>query len=231
MERNTASIDITEAATYHSRDGTVEPGRPFFVMNHHSPTRVCSTTGWKDPMTDPGSPFRSLMQRPPDSDRDTKKSPFGIPQRPKGPANGGPTPKKPRIPPWLIGLLFLGLLAYQIYAIFDPQRDTAYITIPYSLVEKQITDGNVESVVITGTQIEASLKQPIGWDRGADKIVPAPTEATREVAVGERSGPVCRRSRTRICSPCWPPTTSRSSAIRETVRCSPPSSSPCFPSC
>jgi cell division protease FtsH len=135
-------------------------------------------------MTDPGSSFRSLMQRPPDNDRDGKKAPFGMPQMPKG-SNGAPNQKKPRIPPWLIGLLFLGLLAYQIYAIFDPQRDTAFITIPYSQVEKQIKDGNVESVVITGSQIEATLKEPIGWDRTTDKLVPAPAEASREIAVGE----------------------------------------------
>ncbi|MFM9105612.1 MAG: ATP-dependent zinc metalloprotease FtsH [Chloroflexota bacterium] len=135
-------------------------------------------------MTTPRFSPRSLMQRPPDSEKDGKKTPFGIPPRPKGPS-GSAGGKKPRVPPWVIGLLFLGLLAYQIYAIFDPQRDTQYITIPYSQVEKQIQSGNVESVVITGSQIEASLKSPIGWDRSNEKVVTPPSSATREIAVGE----------------------------------------------
>ncbi|MGI9252348.1 MAG: ATP-dependent metallopeptidase FtsH/Yme1/Tma family protein, partial [Thermomicrobiales bacterium] len=82
-------------------------------------------------------------------------------------------------------MLFLGLLAYQIYAIFDPQRDTQAITIPYSLVEKQIKDGNVESVVITDSQIEATLKTDIGWNRAKGQIVPVPSAADRDIAVGD----------------------------------------------
>jgi cell division protease FtsH len=127
---------------------------------------------------------RAQMQRPPDSNRDGKKSSFGLPQRSNGPSSGD-QPKKPRIPPWVIGLLFLGLLAYQIFAIFDPQRDTEATTIPYSQVERQIREGNVERVVITGSQIEATLKNPIGWDRTTDRIVPAPAQTTRDVALAE----------------------------------------------
>ena len=61
-----------------------------------------------------------------DNEKDTKggsKLP-GIPGRNKqgkngqgGGKNGGSN--RPRIPPWVIAVLFLGLVAYQLYAIFD----------------------------------------------------------------------------------------------------------------
>jgi hypothetical protein len=69
----------------------------------------------------------------PDNENETKNSS----KRPTLPGRGKPGPsgpggkRRPRIPPWVIALLFLGLVAYQLYAIFDPQRDTQSITVPY----------------------------------------------------------------------------------------------------
>ncbi|MCC6313439.1 MAG: ATP-dependent zinc metalloprotease FtsH [Thermomicrobiales bacterium] len=134
------------------------------------------------------------FQRPPDSNKDDGRSPnhgrksgFQLPQRQKGSPNSGPggnETKRPRIPPWVIGVLFLGLLAYQLYAIFDPQRDTARVTVPYSVVEREIRDGNVESVTLTNTRIDANLKNVVAWDQQANQLVTPPAEPTRTVAVG-----------------------------------------------
>ena len=91
----------------------------------------------------------------PDSDKekskekDTPSRPLG--KRPTLPGrgrigSGGPgtgNKGRPRIPPWAIAVLFLGLVAYQLYAIFDPQRDAQSITVPYSVVEQQVRAKNV----------------------------------------------------------------------------------------
>src|ERR1051325_1113608 len=83
---------------------------------------------------------------------------------------------RPRIPPWVIAVLFLGLVAYQLYAIFDPQRDSQSITVPYSVVEQQVTSGNVSQVTLTDTAIQANLKEPVAWDRRTEALVTPPAE-------------------------------------------------------
>ena len=108
----------------------------------------------------------------PDNEKENKgnsKLP-NIPGRNKQGQNGQGSDKngrsnRPRIPPWVIAVLFLGLVAYQLYAISDPKRDTQSITVPYSVVEQQITSGNVAQVTLTDTAIQANLKDPISWDR------------------------------------------------------------------
>ncbi len=112
----------------------------------------------------------------PDNDKDAK-SPGRIPGLPGrgrtgSGGSGGPNGKgRPRIPPWVIAVLFLGLVAYQLYAIFDPQRDAQSITVPYSVVEQQVKAGNVSEVTLTDTAIQALLKEPISWDRRTDSLV------------------------------------------------------------
>jgi cell division protease FtsH len=129
----------------------------------------------------------------PDSDNDNKstnKRP-GLPGRNRsgpggqgGPGNGR---GRPRIPPWVIAVLFLGLVAYQLYAIFDPQRDAQSITVPYSVVEQQVKAGNVSEAVLTDTAIQATLKQPIAWDRQNEQIVtPTAGNEPNGVVEGER---------------------------------------------
>jgi cell division protease FtsH len=108
----------------------------------------------------------------------------GLPGRGR-PALGGPGGKgRPRIPPWVIAVLFLGLVAYQLYAIFDPQRDTQRITVPYSVVEQQIRAGNVAEVMLTDTTIDAGLKEPVAWDRRAEQLV-TPVADTENAAIVE----------------------------------------------
>jgi cell division protease FtsH len=115
----------------------------------------------------------------PDNDKDKEaKTPNkrpGLPGRnrngPGGPAGPGSGKGRPRIPPWVIAVLFLGLVAYQLYAIFDPQRDSQSITVPYSVVEQQVTAGNVSAATLSDTAIQATLKEPIAWDRQNEQLV------------------------------------------------------------
>ena len=103
----------------------------------------------------------------PDSDKDkdkdtTSKPPAKRPSLPGrgriGPGGPGTSNKgRPRIPPWAIAVLFLGLVAYQLYAIFDPQRDAQSITVPYSVVEQQVQAGNVSEATLTDATITAEL--------------------------------------------------------------------------
>lgn len=113
----------------------------------------------------------------PDNDKDSKPS-GKLPNLPgrnrsgSGGSGGSGTNKgRPRIPPWVIAVLFLGLVAYQLYAIFDPQRDAQSITVPYSVVEQQVKAGNVSEVTLTDVAIQANLKEPIAWDRRNEQLV------------------------------------------------------------
>jgi len=132
----------------------------------------------------------------PDNEKETKENKGGsklpsIPGRNKqgqngqGGANG--KPNRPRIPPWVIAVLFLGLVAYQLYAIFDPQRDSQSITVPYSVVEQQVTSGNVSQVTLTDTAIQADLKEAVSWDRRTEALVtpPAEGETVQGVSTGQ----------------------------------------------
>jgi cell division protease FtsH len=135
------------------------------------------------------------LQRLPDGDKDParpsangKKPGFGLPRGPKGsggPNQGGPS-KRPRIPPWAIGVLFLGLLAFQLYSIFDPSRNNQAVPLSYSQVQQLIRDGEVERATVTETRIEAELSREIAVDRETGDIVPVPAEPTNGILVGDR---------------------------------------------
>ena len=83
-------------------------------------------------------------------------------------------------------MLFLGLVAYQLYAIFDPQRDTQSITVPYSVVEQQVRAGNVSEVTLTDKEIMAELKEPVAWNRVSEQLVTLkPDTATQGIVEGD----------------------------------------------
>ena len=137
------------------------------------------------------APLNRLPEQEKDGSRPStngrKPAPW-MPQRPKnagtggpGGANNKPDQKRPRIPPWAIGVLFLGLLAYQLYVFFDPEREGERQSIPYSSIEQQVRDSNVSEVTLTESQIEANLERPIGWNREDGEVVPPPAEDTRNV--------------------------------------------------
>jgi cell division protease FtsH len=131
----------------------------------------------------------------PDNDKEKDgKTPSkrpGFPGRnrngPGGPGGvGGPNKGRPRIPPWVIAVLFLGLVAYQLYMVFDPQQNTPSITVPYSVVEQQVRAGNVTEVTLTDTNITATLKEPIAWDRPGEQLVtPVAGEEPQGVVEGD----------------------------------------------
>src|SRR5215216_6742331 len=125
-------------------------------------------------------------------EKDTPSRPLGkrptLPGRGRiGPGGPGAGNKgRPRIPPWAIAVLFLGLVAYQLYAIFDPQRDAQSITVPYSVVEQQVRAKNVSEVTLTDEAITAELKEPVAWNRATEQLVtPPPDSQTQGIAEGE----------------------------------------------
>jgi cell division protease FtsH len=122
----------------------------------------------------------------PDNDKESRsgtKRP-GLPGRGRSGPGGTGNRGRPRIPPWVIAVLFLGLVAYQLYAIFDPQRDTQSITVPYSVVVQQVKAGNVNEATISDTTIDADLKSPVAWDRQSEKLV-TPTAGSQPASVVE----------------------------------------------
>ena len=154
-------------------------------------------------MTTPERGYVAPLNRLPDQEKDGSRSSSNgrkpapwMPQRSKnsgaggpGGGNGGnnkPDQKRPRIPPWAIGVLFLGLLAYQLYVFFDPQREGERQSIPYSAIEQQVRDANVSEVTLTESRIEANLERPIGWNREEGQVVPAPAESGRDVVATTR---------------------------------------------
>ena len=114
------------------------------------------------------------LHRLPDADKETDRSSAGGrpgPRRNQRPGSGGPgQPRRPRIPAWVIAILFLGLVAYQLYAFFGPKQDEGRTVVPYSAVEDQVRSGNVEAVTLTNTRIEADLKNEIAWNRTAEQV-------------------------------------------------------------
>jgi cell division protease FtsH len=112
-----------------------------------------------------------------DGDKDKNRSPNGS-RRPgqnnqnrnqqPGPGGQGPF-RRPRIPAWVVGALFLVLVGYQIYAIFGREPDAARITVPYSYVLTQVREGNVEAVTINETTIDANLREAVSWNTQTDR--------------------------------------------------------------
>jgi cell division protease FtsH len=150
------------------------------------------------PVNDVRGPGVTRLNLIPDSDKEQAKDKDtpakSTPKRPMIPGrgrigSGGPGTSnkgRPRIPPWAIAVLFLGLVAYQLYAIFDPQRDTQSITVPYSVVDQQVRAGNVSEVILTDAEITAELKEPVAWNRVTEQLVtPAPDAGTQGVVEGD----------------------------------------------
>jgi cell division protease FtsH len=135
------------------------------------------------------------LNRLPDGDKDGDRSSKGNQRSGPGrnlgsnPLNSNPRPgtggpgqsRRPRIPPWVIGAVFLALVAWQLYDLFGPSREAGRIQVPYSVVEQQVRSGNVEKVSIGDTRIDADLKQDIAWDRRTEALVtPAASNASSD---------------------------------------------------
>jgi len=121
----------------------------------------------------------SRLQRLPETDKDANRkpgSPNGTGPNRNRPSGQGPrkdpTPRRPRIPAWVIGVLFLGLAGYQLYAFFGPDDDEERTEIPYSAFVDQVEADNVEEVSVSDTRVNAELRQEIVYDR-EDQVVVA----------------------------------------------------------
>ena len=109
----------------------------------------------------------------PDNEKETKtpsKRP-GLPGRGKSGPGGTGNKGRPRVPPWILAVLALGVVAYQLYATFYPQRDAQSITVPYSVVLQQVKAGNVTEATITDATIDADLKASVAWNRRDQQLV------------------------------------------------------------
>jgi cell division protease FtsH len=86
---------------------------------------------------------------------------------------GGPTPpvRRPRIPPWVVGLLLIAILGWYIYQYFGPEQSPSRISIPYSTFQQQVEAKNVKEATVSTSRIDATLNQPIRFDSDSDTIV------------------------------------------------------------
>ena len=141
----------------------------------------------------------ALLNRLPDADKDkdrsngTGRSNGSRPNGSNSPnrnqrGNGGPgksggtgDSRRPKIPAWAIGALFLALTVWYVYTTFGPSQDEQRIQVPYSVVEQQVRDGNVAAVTTTDTRIDAELKESITFDRERQEVVAnAPADAAND---------------------------------------------------
>ena len=83
-------------------------------------------------------------------------------------------PRRPRIPTWIVGVLILGLLAWNAWRIFGPDDGESRITLPYSALLAQIEASNVTEVTITDTHVNADLNQQIVYDSDTKQVISNP---------------------------------------------------------
>ncbi|MDP9365081.1 MAG: ATP-dependent zinc metalloprotease FtsH [Chloroflexota bacterium] len=138
----------------------------------------------------------TLLNRLPDADKESNRSSDGA-KRPglnrnstqqKGPnrspngrsgKGGNDQGRRPRIPPWTIGAVFVALLAWQLYDVFGPNRGEERAQVAYSAVLAEVDRGNVTEATITERRIEVDLRDPVTVDTQEDRIVD-PAQATTQ---------------------------------------------------
>jgi cell division protease FtsH len=80
--------------------------------------------------------------------------------------------RRPRIPPWIVGLLLISILGWYVYQYFGPEQSPDQVSIPYSTFQQQVDARNVKEATISTSRIEAVLNQPIRFDSDSETIVP-----------------------------------------------------------
>ncbi|MGI8475069.1 MAG: ATP-dependent zinc metalloprotease FtsH [Thermomicrobiales bacterium] len=95
----------------------------------------------------------------PGGDKDTKNKP------------GAPQTRRPRIPPWIVGLLLIGIVGWYVFQYFGPNKDNGRVTIPYSTFVQQITGKNVKTATVSSSSVSAELTTGIRWNKDAETIV------------------------------------------------------------
>ncbi|MDQ4100078.1 MAG: ATP-dependent zinc metalloprotease FtsH [Chloroflexota bacterium] len=74
----------------------------------------------------------------------------------------------------MVAGLIIALAGWYIWEFFGPDQDGERLELPYSVVEQQVSAGNVERVTLAETQIEADLREEIVWDTEREQVVENP---------------------------------------------------------
>ena len=86
----------------------------------------------------------------------------------------GSSPKRQRVPTWLIGLLVVSVAVWYTYQTFAPSSDTGRTTIDYTALQGQISLQNVEEATVSARRVDATLRNPIRYDK-ENKVVVDPS--------------------------------------------------------
>ncbi|MBA2754343.1 MAG: ATP-dependent zinc metalloprotease FtsH [Chloroflexota bacterium] len=100
------------------------------------------------------------MQQRDNSPKPKKPGPGGTGPRGTGPGTEPPK-RTSRIPPWLFGVILIGLIGWYAYNIFGDTGTVERNTVPYSAIRSQITAGNVERASVGVDSIDADLTQSV----------------------------------------------------------------------
>ena len=103
---------------------------------------------------------------------------------PRGPGTGsgggagkqegdGANKPRPRVPTWLIGLLVVSVAVWYAYQTFAPSSDAERTTIDYTALEQQIALGNISEATVSARRVDATLREPIRYDK-ENKLVVEP---------------------------------------------------------
>jgi cell division protease FtsH len=125
------------------------------------------------------------MQRPGGNNRP--------PKTPTGPGSGDgskgkgtpPQARRPRIPPWVVGLLLVSILGWYIYQYFGPERTPDRVSIPYSTFLQLVESGNVAEATVSSSRIDAVLRDDVYLDEEEQLVDPAVGQAQDIKPTGE----------------------------------------------
>ncbi len=106
-----------------------------------------------------GRPPRNPNPGPPGKDNDPSRRP------------APPQTRRPRIPPWIVGVLLVAIIGWYVYQYFGPQSSGDRQTITYDALFTQINNSNVKVATVSGSTVEADLINSVRWDDNADTVV------------------------------------------------------------
>src|SRR6478609_11245984 len=94
------------------------------------------------------------------------------PNNNKGQGGNTPqTPKRTRIPSWVVVVLLIGIAGWYVYNYFIPRNDGNVTSIAYSAFTQQIDTGNVKEVSISESSVKGSFNQSVYYDSETGQIV------------------------------------------------------------
>ena len=86
---------------------------------------------------------------------------------------GAPVPptRRPRIPPWVVGLLLVSILGWYVYQYLGPEQQTGRVTITYSAFQEIVEDKNLKEATVFSSRVDADLNSPVLFDKDTGRIV------------------------------------------------------------